>query len=156
MVQREGADTSGTTGAGAESNRLSRRQVMGRAGAVATAGVAAWVVPEILIAQPGSAAGLSGNPGGNGSADVGASAHVSTPVGAASAAAGASASAASAGPAADTDVAARTRTGAAGDASSAGASATSGTGIAFDRDGEIGSDLASGGWGLRHWSPSRG
>lgn len=36
--------------------RLSRRQALGRMSAVATAGAAAWVVPEILAAKPAAAA----------------------------------------------------------------------------------------------------
>jgi hypothetical protein len=40
-------------------SRLSRRQAMGRMGALATAGAAAWVVPEILTAKPAAGATLS-------------------------------------------------------------------------------------------------
>ena len=43
--------------------RLSRRQAMGRMSAVATAGAAAWVVPEILTAKPAAGATLSGTVG---------------------------------------------------------------------------------------------
>jgi hypothetical protein len=38
---------------------LSRRQAIGRLSALATAGAAAWVVPEILTAQPAGGATLS-------------------------------------------------------------------------------------------------
>ena len=40
--------------------RYSRRQAMGRMSALAAAGAAAWVAPEILTAQPASGATLSG------------------------------------------------------------------------------------------------
>lgn len=43
-----------------EAPRLSRRQAIGRLSAVASAGVAAWVVPEILTAKPAAGAVLSG------------------------------------------------------------------------------------------------
>ncbi len=40
--------------------RFSRRQAIGRMSAVATAGVVAWVAPEILTAKPADGAVLSG------------------------------------------------------------------------------------------------
>ena len=40
-------------------NRLSRRQAIGRMSVVATAGAAAWVVPEILTAKAAGGATLS-------------------------------------------------------------------------------------------------
>ena len=43
----------------AGTNRLSRRQALGRMSAVATAGAAAWVVPEILTAKAAGGATLS-------------------------------------------------------------------------------------------------
>jgi hypothetical protein len=42
-----------------ETNRLSRRQAIGRMSVVATAGAAAWVVPEILTATAAGGATLS-------------------------------------------------------------------------------------------------
>ena len=48
--------------------RLSRRQALGRMSAVATAGAAAWVVPEILAARPAAAA-MSSPGGGKGGGD---------------------------------------------------------------------------------------
>jgi hypothetical protein len=42
-----------------ETNRLSRRQAIGRMSVVATAGAAAWVVPEILTAKAAGGATLS-------------------------------------------------------------------------------------------------
>jgi len=39
---------------------VSRRQLLGRMSAVAAAGAAAWVVPEILTAKPAAGATLSG------------------------------------------------------------------------------------------------
>jgi hypothetical protein len=43
----------------AGTNRLSRRQAIGRMSVVAAAGAAAWVVPEILTAQAAGGATLS-------------------------------------------------------------------------------------------------
>ena len=42
-----------------DGTRLSRRQVIGRMSALATAGATAWVVPEILTAKPAGGATLS-------------------------------------------------------------------------------------------------
>ena len=56
-------------------SRISRRQALGRMSAVAGAGAAAWVVPEIFMAKPAAGTALSGPatssgggtpPGGNG------------------------------------------------------------------------------------------
>ena len=60
MMQSD--ETQGETGASratGETNRLSRRQAIGRMSVVATAGAAAWVVPEILTAQAAGGATLS-------------------------------------------------------------------------------------------------
>jgi hypothetical protein len=51
--------------------RYSRRQALGRMSAVATAGAVAWVVPEILTAEPFAGASMSGGPGGGDSDDDG-------------------------------------------------------------------------------------
>jgi hypothetical protein len=50
--------------AGVGRPRFSRRQALGRMSAVATAGAAAWIVPEIMVAKPAAAA-MSGNGGGD-------------------------------------------------------------------------------------------
>ena len=42
-----------------DDTRLSRRQAIGRMSVIATAGAAAWVVPEILTAKPAGGATLS-------------------------------------------------------------------------------------------------
>ncbi len=159
MVQQEGAETSVSSEEKAGTNRLSRRQVMGRAGAVATAGVAAWVVPEILVAKPATATGLSGSPGGSTGASVGTSTNVSTPIGGASAGAGASTSAsktaagAHSGSAASTKATAHARVKPAG---APGPKTRAAGGIDLRRDGEIGAELTASGWALQHWSPNRG
>jgi len=57
------ADASSIAADDACSRRIiSRRQVLGRMSVAATAGAAAWVVPEILTAKPAGGASLSGNP----------------------------------------------------------------------------------------------
>jgi hypothetical protein len=55
-----GAFHAAPDGEPSEVARYSRRQAIGRASAYATAGAAAWVVPEILTAHPASGATLSG------------------------------------------------------------------------------------------------
>jgi hypothetical protein len=61
-------------------NRLSRRQAIGRMSVVATAGAAAWVVPEILTAKAAGGATLSAPV--TGASSPGALAPESTPAGA--------------------------------------------------------------------------
>ncbi len=57
------ADASAIAPDAARSRRtISRRQALGRMSIAATAGTAAWVVPEILTAKPAGGASLSGNP----------------------------------------------------------------------------------------------
>jgi len=57
----QSGETQGDAGtrASPETNRLSRRQAIGRMSVVATAGAAAWVVPEILTAKAAGGATLS-------------------------------------------------------------------------------------------------
>lgn len=160
MKRSAGVEVPGVTGEQGGKQRLTRRQVMGRAGAVATAGAVAWVVPEILIAQPGSAAGLSGAPGANASGSAGAG--VSTPAGRASAGAGVSTSdaptGAAANPGADADSEARVRGSAGidptGDPSSRKTRVDAGIGTRGE--GDVGAALRASGWDLQHWSPNRG
>jgi hypothetical protein len=99
---------------------------------VATAGAAAWVVPEIMTAKPAAGASLSLTPTGGGvtpGGDADGPPGVTTPPGATS-----------------------------GDAPSGGASASnkSGslafTGIEIERDAEIGAALIAGGWAMHHWA----
>jgi hypothetical protein len=104
---------------------------------VATAGAAAWVVPEIMTAKPAAGASLSLTPTGGGitpGGDADGPPGVTTPPGATSGDA------------------------ASGDAPSRGASASnkSGslafTGIDIQRDAEIGAALIAGGWTMHHWA----
>jgi hypothetical protein len=106
---------------------------------VATAGAAAWVVPEIMTAKPAAGASLSlARGGGDGPPPV------ITPPGTTSGDA----------PSADATSADATS----GDAPSGGASASnkSGslafTGIDIERDAEIGAALIAGGWAMHHWA----
>jgi hypothetical protein len=128
---------------------ISRRQAMGRLTAVATAGAAAWVVPEILTAKPAAGAALSG--GGAGGGSVGVSGNVSTSAStgdpSTGASVGASGSAFTNGPdgvqtAADTTAA-------------AGPSSLAFTGLNIERDAAVGGALIAGGWAMQHWA-SRG
>ena len=66
--RREDVAASESTQAAAdrpEAPRMSRRQAIGRMSAVAAAGAAAWVVPEILTAKPAAGAALSGTTAGS-------------------------------------------------------------------------------------------
>lgn len=135
--------------------RYSRRQALGRMGAVATAGAVAWVVPEILTAEPAAGASLSGVPnitsggggggsgsGGGGSGGGGGSTGVSTSPstgGATTAAAPTSGTGATGGP--------------------LPIPPTSGplaaTGANFLRDAEVGAALVASGWLVRRWTSRR-
>jgi hypothetical protein len=97
----------------------------------ATAGAAAWVVPEILTAKPAAGATLSGNHSGGGSSPStsgsttdGGSGSGSTPATLASADA------------------------------PAGSPGTplAFTGVDIQRDAEIGAALIAGGWAMHHWA----
>jgi hypothetical protein len=109
--------------------RISRRQAMGRMSAVATAGAAAWVVPEILMAKPAAGAGLSSQPGtGGGSTGVSTSPGTTGGIGSTNGAEGVTTAAT--GP----------------------ANALAFTGLDIQRDAEIGAALVAGGWAMRRWA----
>ena len=125
---------------GAQSRpRFSRRQAIGRMSAVAGAGAAAWVVPEILTAKPAAGAslsGTSGNTGGGASAGAGVSTSASTGgTPGVSASGGATVSADSSDP--------------------ASAKTLAYTGLDIRRDAEVGAALVAGGWAMHHWASRR-
>jgi hypothetical protein len=104
-------------------NRLSRRQAIGRMSAVATAGAAAWVVPEILTAKAAGGATLSApatSPSSEGAPAPGPNPAGSTPAGA---------------PSGGTP-----------------ASTLAFTGLNIQRDAEVGAALLAGGWAMHHWA----
>jgi hypothetical protein len=123
---------------------------MGRMSAVATAGAAAWVVPEILTAKPAAGAALSGNGGSGG--QVGASGGVTTSASTGGdtgtgASVGAKGSVGTNGPggvatAADTTAA-------------VGPNSLAFTGLNIQRDAEVGAALVAGGWAMQHWASRR-
>jgi hypothetical protein len=136
----------GTSGGGAARTRISRRQAMGRMSAVATAGAAAWVVPEIFTAKPAAGATLSST-GGTGSvgASGGVTTSASTGVPGTSASVGGSGSLEANGPdgmatAADTTTAA------------APTGTLAFTGLNIQRDATVGAALVAGGWAMQHWA----
>ncbi len=96
----------------------------------ATAGAAAWVVPEILTAKPAAGATLSGTPGTTG----GSSSNPTTSPASTS-----------------TGSSPGTLASAASPATSPG-SALAFTGIDIQRDAEIGAALIAGGWAMHHWA----
>jgi hypothetical protein len=94
---------------------------------VATAGAAAWVVPEILMAKPAAGATLSGNHGTTGGSSSGPATSPSSTTG------GTGTTQASTSP-----------------GTSPGTLAF--TGIDIQRDAEIGAALIAGGWAMHHWA----
>jgi hypothetical protein len=129
--------------------RLSRRQAIGRMSAVATAGAAAWVVPEILTAKPASGARLSGPVGTGSTGGTGASVGVST-------------SAGTTGGTGEPQTSASTTSTGSASTGSAGAgvgtrastspNALAFTGLDIQRDAEVGAALVAGGWAMHHWA----
>jgi hypothetical protein len=130
---------------------LSRRQALGRMSAVATAGAAAWVMPEILTAKPASGATLSGSVGTTGTTGT-------TGTGA-SVGVGVSTSAGTTGGSDDPSTGASTTASggtAAGTGTDPGASTLPSTlaftGLDIKRDAEVGAALVAGGWAMHHWA----
>ena len=118
---------------------MSRRQALGRMSAVAGAGAAAWVVPEILTAKPAAGATLSG----------------SSPT----TAGGVSTSAGTTGTAGTSGTNGTNGTDGTGGTGGVTAGATTSpsqtlafTGLNIQRDAEIGAALIAGGWAMQHWA----
>jgi hypothetical protein len=143
-------------GAPCDATRLSRRQAIGRMSAIASAGAAAWVAPEILTAKPAGGATLSGPTLLTGGSPPGPT-PTGTPTGTPP------------GPGADpattpdpslvTGASTATATATGGSSPGHGADpATSPvaslafTGVDIQRDAEIGAALVAGGWALQHWA----
>jgi hypothetical protein len=93
----------------------------------ATAGAAAWVVPEILTAKPAAGATLSGNHPATGGSTSNPTTSPSTTGGGAG------------------------TSGSSSPATSPG-STLAFTGIDIQRDAEIGAALIAGGWAMHHWA----
>jgi hypothetical protein len=120
---------------------LTRRQALGRMSAVATAGAAAWVAPEILTAKPAGGASLSGlpnggGPGGGGGSSTGPSTAPSTTGG--------------------TQTAPQATTTGTGNVSGVhmlpATPQLANTGVDVARDAEIGVAMVAGGWALQRWA----
>lgn len=118
-----------TPGVARPGRTFSRRQALGRMSVAATAGAAAWVVPEILTAKPAAGASLSGH----------------TPTGASTSSSPATSPSTTGGSGSGTPGA-----GTASPATSPGTLAF--TGIDIQRDAEIGAALVAGGWAMHHWA----
>ncbi|HWD54986.1 MAG TPA: hypothetical protein VG346_07675 [Acidimicrobiales bacterium] len=104
---------------------------------MATAGAAAWVVPEILTAKPAAGATLSGNSGGGGNTT---GKPTTTPSNTGGTGAGGTGGT-------NANLTAATTPAAAG----AGGSLAQ-TGLNIQRDAEIGAALIAGGWAMHHWA----
>ena len=115
---------------------MSRRQVIGRMSAVAGAGAAAWVVPEILTAKPAAGATLSGGSGSGGGSTSGVATSAGTT--------GTNGTDGSNGADGTTGVTSGATTGPSGTLAF--------TGLDIKRDAEIGAALIAGGWAMQHWA----
>ncbi|MGO8824900.1 MAG: hypothetical protein ACLQU9_06620 [Acidimicrobiales bacterium] len=127
--------------------RLSRRQAIGRMSAVATAGAAAWVVPEILTAKPAAGATLSGGTTGGG----GTSGGVTTGANTTGSSGGAGTTGANGTNGADGSGVTDGTDGVATDAATT-PTALAFTGLDIKRDAEVGAALIAGGWAMQHWA----
>jgi hypothetical protein len=97
----------------------------------ATAGAAAWMVPEILTAKPAAGATMSGNHGGGGTGGS-----TSNPTTSPSSTSGSS----------------TPGTGGSTASPATSPSTLAFTGIDIQRDAEIGAALVAGGWAMHHWA----
>jgi hypothetical protein len=114
--------------------------------AVATAGAAAWVVPEILMAKPAAGAALSSNvSGGGGSVGVSTAASSGSDPGS-GASVGASGTVNTNGPDGVTTAADTTA------AADPAPRSLAFTGLNIQRDAEVGAALVAGGWAMQHWA----
>ena len=137
---------------------ISRRQAIGRMSALATAGVAAWVVPEILTAKPAAGAAMSspgsGGTTGSGGAPGGTTESGGTP--------GSGVTSPAANPPSSPTIEATTAastvqpSGPTSGVTTAAATQSSGSlaysGLNIERDAEIGAALIAGGWAMHHWA----
>ena len=114
--------------------------------AVATAGAAAWVVPEILLAKPAAGATMSGNPNPGGTTGVSTSPSTGGSPGASGSAgaSGASGSAGASGASGSGGVTTAADTGPSG--------LLANTGVDIQRDAEVGAALIAGGWAMQRWA----
>jgi hypothetical protein len=132
---------------------LTRRQALGRMSAVATAGAAAWVAPQILTAKPAAGAALSASPtppGSSGSTGSG-------PSGSGATTSGSTSSGSTSSPVTNADLATNTSgSGSTEPATLASedevGSTLASTGANLERDAAIGAALVAGGWALHRWA----
>jgi len=127
--------------------------------AVATAGAAAWVVPEILTAKPAAGANLSGSGPVTSPASPGSSAPTS-PGSSAPTSPGSSAPTGSpgstAGPSGVTTAPVTQPSGPKSGVTTAAPTQPSGplaySGLNIERDAQVGAALIAGGWAMHHWA----
>ena len=142
--------------------RLTRRQAMQRMSAVATAGAAAWVVPEILTAKPAAGASMSapgtlgGSSGGGGNGSGGGTGPTGTGPTTSASTAPAPTTSASTAPAPTSSGSVTPTGGSSAVPASSGVLAMTGGNLL--RDAEVGAALVAAGWTLQRWasrSPDR-
>ena len=153
-TQRDGAGSPAGPGGNSGRPRVSRRQALGRMSAVAGAGAAAWMVPEILTAKPAAGAtmsvgpGTTGTPGGPGTPGTTGTPGTprqhpgtdgTTPTGGVATE-----------PATTSNTNPTTGTGGVAPATTSGSLAF--TGLNIQRDAEVGAALVAGGWAMQHWA----
>jgi hypothetical protein len=116
---------------------ISRRAVLGGISAGAAVGTTAWVIPQILTAEPAGGATMSGVPATLGSGTLGPAALGPATLGSA-----------------DPTTSATTGSTIAGDAPSI-LSSLARTGLDLERDAEIGATMIAVGWALHRWASRR-
>jgi hypothetical protein len=139
-------------------NRISRRQALGRISAVAGAGAAAWVVPEIFMAKPAAGTALSGPVTSGGGGGAGGSGGVGAG-GSGGVGAGGTSDSGGSGPV----LTGTTTNGPGGtgtppkvvttvDTTKPPVESLAFTGLNLQRDAEIGAALIAGGWAMKYWA----
>jgi hypothetical protein len=156
MSQADTSAGSEDAGGALTGHPLTRRQALGRMSALATAGAAAWVAPQILTAKPAAGAALSSSPttpGSTGSTGSG-------PTGSGSTTSGSTTSGSTSSPVTNASLATNTSGSGSGgstepatlaSADEVGSTLAS-TGANLERDAAIGAALVAGGWALHRWA----
>ena len=148
-------------GRGLTGQPISRRQALGRMSALATAGAAAWVAPEIITAKPAAGASTSSPPGGSsptGSGTTGTTGSGPT-AGSGPTTSGATTSGPTSSPLTNASLTTDTSGSGSGStnpgslvAADQSASPLAFTGANLERDAAIGAALVAGGWALHRWA----
>ena len=156
-MRRQGSDRDGglsptAPGDAPSARTLSRRQALGRMSAVATAGAAAWVAPEIMTAKPAAGASLSLARGGGGGDPPG---QTPPPPPTGLPPLDGPTAPASDGPTSTPGTGTSTSPAITSGAAAIPSRSLAFTGVDLQRDAEIGAALIAGGWAMHHWASRR-